>query len=246
MKTIGIIPSRYDSSRLPGKPLVDINGKTMVQRVFEQASKANLDQVVVATDDKRIYQHVLSFGGEAIMTSEDHQNGTERCAEVVENSEDDFDIAINIQGDEPYIHPEQINQVILLCKKEGVSIGTLIKKIDSIKDLFNPDSIKKVVVNDLLEAIYFSRSSIPYLQGVEKANWLDHQTFYKHIGIYGFKTEVLKEVVQLSPSKNELSESLEQLRWLDNGFKINTAITDYESPSIDTIKDLDLVRKLKL
>ncbi len=242
MKTIGIIPSRYESSRLPGKPLVDINGKSMVQRVFEQVSKSALDTVIVATDDDRIYQHVLSFGGRAIMTSKDHSNGTERCAEVIEKLEDDYDIAINIQGDEPFIHPEQINQVNSLCKKEGVIIGTLIKKIETIEELLDPDAIKKVVVNSQLEAIYFSRSPIPYLQGVNQANWLEKQTYYKHIGIYGFKTKTLKEVVQLPPSINELAESLEQLRWLDNGLRINTEITEHESPSVDTEKDLDLAR----
>ena len=176
------------------------------------------------------------------MTSKDHSNGTERCAEVIEKLEDDYDIAINIQGDEPFIHPEQINQVNSLCKKEEVIIGTLIKKIETIEELLDPDAIKKVVVNSQLEAIYFSRSPIPYLQGIKQANWLEKQTYYKHIGIYGFKTKTLKEVVQLPPSINELAESLEQLRWLDNGLRINTEITEYESPSVDTEKDLDLAR----
>ena len=239
MKVIGIIPARYESSRFPGKPLVDIKGKSMIQRVYEQASQANLDSVVVATDDQRIMDHVESFGGNAIMTEAAHTNGTSRCNEVLNTSGEQYDLALNIQGDEPYLHPEQLKQLVVLFENSNVQIGTLIKKINSLEELMNPDSIKKVVVNDGLEALYFSRSPIPFLQGVAQDEWLNHQTFYKHIGIYGFRAKLLNELVELPESKLEKAESLEQLRWIENGYTIQTAITEHESPSIDTPADLE-------
>ena len=242
VKIIGIIPSRFSSTRLPGKPLLEINGKSMIQRVYEQVIKAGLDEVIVATDDKRIFNHVQKFGGKVMMTSKSHQNGTERCFEVASKSENKFDVAMNIQGDEPFIHPAQIQQLAGLFNKDEVQIGTLIKKIKSIEELFNPEAIKKVVVNNKMEAIYFSRSPIPFLQGVEKSKWLEQHTYYKHIGIYGFRMGILAEIVNLPISKLELAESLEQLRWLEYGYSIQTAITGYESPSVDTPEDLEFVR----
>ena len=239
MKVIGIIPARYESSRFPGKPLVDINGKSMVQRVYEQAAMASLDSIVVATDDARIAEHVSGFGGEVIMTDANHNNGTSRCNEVLQKYEEQYDVILNIQGDEPYLHPEQLTQLAGLFSKSSVQIGTLIKKIDSIEELLNPDSIKKVVVNDKFEALYFSRSPIPFVHGVKQEDWLEHQTFYKHIGIYAFRAEILNDLVNLPVSKLENAESLEQLRWLENGYAIQAAITDHESPSIDTPADLE-------
>lgn len=244
MKVIGIIPARYQSSRFPGKPLVDIKGKSMIQRVYEQVSLANLDSVVVATDDDRILDHVKEFGGNAIMTNSNHSNGTSRCNEVLQNSEEDYDLVLNIQGDEPYIHPDQLKQLVALFENSEVQIGTLIKQIDSIDELLNPNSIKKVVVNDKFEALYFSRSPIPFVHGVAQEDWLGHQTFYKHIGIYAFRSKVLNNLVNLPVSKLEKVESLEQLRWLENGYSIQTGVTEHESPSIDTPADLErLLRK---
>ena len=244
MKVIGIIPARYASTRLPGKPLLDIGGKCMIQRVYEQVMMVGLDTVVVATDDGRIFDHVRSFGGEVIMTSELHVNGTERCAEVIEKSDDEYDITINIQGDEPFIHPEQISQLRDLMAGEACKIGTLVKVIETEGELNNPDTTPKVEINERGEALCFSRSVIPSIQGVDKSEWLNHHTFYKHIGIYGFKTKTLLELVKLKPTKNEIAESLEQLRWLDNGYTIHAAITKLESPSVDTEDDLNLVRNL--
>lgn len=243
MKVLGIIPARYASSRFPGKALVDIRGKSMVQRVYEQASLAKLDAVVVATDDERIFNHVKGFGGNAVMTDASHNNGTARCNEVLQNSEEDYDLALNIQGDEPYLHPEQLTQLVGLFENSTVEIGTLIKRIDSIDELLNPDSIKKVVVNDKLEALYFSRSPIPFVQGVGQDEWLAHQTFYKHIGIYAFRASILNELVCLPESNLEKAESLEQLRWLENGYTIQTGVTEHESPSIDTPADLERLLK---
>jgi len=216
----------------------------MIQRVYEQVFKAGLDRVVVATDDDRIFQHVKEFGGDVVMTSDSHVNGTERCAEVVANSSETYEISINIQGDEPFIDPEQIKQLRELMEGDQCVIGTLIKEIETLEELNNPDAIKKVEINEQGEAVCFSRSVIPFLHGVDSSDWLDHHTFYKHIGIYGFKTNVLLDLVKLEPTKNEVAESLEQLRWIDNGYTIHTAITALESPSVDTEADLNLVREM--
>ena len=244
LKVIGIIPARYASTRLPGKPLLDIGGKSMIQRVYEQVDQAGLDSVIVATDDERIFDHVEAFGGAAKMTLQSHANGTERCAEVVGQLGDEYGITINIQGDEPFIHPEQISQLKELMSKDDCVIGTLIKKIETLEELNNPDAIKKVEINERGEAVCFSRSVIPFIQGVDKKEWLEHHTFYKHIGIYGFKTNTLASLVKLKSTKNEIAESLEQLRWLDNGYTIHNVETMLESPSVDTEEDLLLVRNL--
>jgi 3-deoxy-manno-octulosonate cytidylyltransferase (CMP-KDO synthetase) len=242
MKVIGIIPARYASTRFPGKPLVQIDGMSMIERVYKQAQKASsLSKVIVATDDERIVQAVKQFNGKVMMTSATHQSGTDRCAEVAGNLKEEFDIIINIQGDEPYINPEQINEVANCFNNSEVQIATLIKKIDSPEEL-NSSNIVKVVLNKNSEALYFSRQPIPYLRNVELKEWLNNHTYYKHIGIYGFRSNVLKELVKLPSSSLEKAESLEQLRWLENGYSINAHGTTYSSVSIDTPEDLKKIR----
>jgi 3-deoxy-manno-octulosonate cytidylyltransferase (CMP-KDO synthetase) len=242
MNVIGVIPARYDSSRFPGKPLVDIGGKSMIQRVYEQCSKStSLNKLIVATDDQRIADHVKLFGGNVTLTSINHQSGTDRCAEVA-NNYPEFDFLINIQGDEPMINPDQID---LLCKcfeNPNASIATLVKKISSNEELFN-ENTPKVILNKNNEAILFSRAAIPFIRGKAKENWIEYYTFYKHIGIYGFKTETLKNLNNLPVSALESAEALEQLRWIENGYRIHTAITDKESQAIDTPQDLEKLLK---
>ncbi|MBK8585599.1 MAG: 3-deoxy-manno-octulosonate cytidylyltransferase [Bacteroidetes bacterium] len=239
MKIIGIIPARYASTRFPGKPLVDIQGKSMIQRVYEQCVKADkLSSVLIATDDQRIYDHVISFGGKAWMTSHEHQSGTDRCAEIIESGKaGDWDAVINIQGDEPYIHPEQINLLCEVMQEKSVAIGTLVKKIDAQSELFNHNNVK-VVLNNKLDAIYFSRSPIPFNRNFPEDEWLKHSTYYKHIGIYGYKTKTLLEISKLAKTNLEVTESLEQLRWIENGYQIKAAVTHLESVAIDTPDDL--------
>ncbi len=233
MKIAGIIPSRYGSTRFPGKSLVDIDGKTMIRRVYEQAIQTkSLTEVIVATDDERIYKEVKSFGGKVVMTASSHKNGTERCAEVALTL--DADVVINIQGDEPFIHPGQIDLLAFCFENPDTQIATLIKKQEWDDVLKNPARIK-VVVNQKMEALYFSRSIIPNpISNFDP----DIFNFYLHIGIYGFRKNVLTEVVKLPASLLELAESLEQLRWLDYGYKIKCAVTEHQSTSIDTPEDL--------
>ena len=235
-KILGVIPARYASTRFPGKPLVDIDGKTMIRRVYEQAKKANLNHVVVATDDERIANEVKSFGGEFIITSPNHQSGTDRCAEIAQKISG-FDIVINIQGDEPFINPYQISLLCSCFDDKNVKIATLVKAIKNNEELFN-NNIPKVVLNSNNEAIYFSRQPIPFIRNAEKENWQTAHQFYKHIGIYGYRTQTLLEITQLSSSKLELAESLEQLRWIENGYPIKTKVTDIETIAIDTPEDL--------
>ncbi len=238
MNIVGIIPARFASTRFPGKPLIDIAGKTMIQRVYEQAKKANsLSEVVVATDDERIAEHVQSFGGNVVMTSENHQSGTDRCFEAIEKFEINADAVINIQGDEPFIQPEQIDLVASCFSLKETELATLVKKISTNEELFNPNT-PKVLLNSNKEAIYFSRQTIPHIRGKEQNDWLKQHTFYKHIGIYGYRTDVLATITQLKQSNLELAEALEQLRWLENGYKIKVEITDFESVAIDTPDDL--------
>jgi 3-deoxy-manno-octulosonate cytidylyltransferase (CMP-KDO synthetase) len=237
MKTLGIIPARYASTRFPGKPLVEINGKSMIRRVYEQALKCKkLDAVVVATDDQRIADEVSSFGGKFHLTSASHQSGTDRCAEVVK-AHTGYDIVINIQGDEPYINPDQIGLLVSCFDTHTVQLATLIKEIHSEEELFNINQ-PKVVINALKEAIYFSRQTIPFLRGIEKQEWLKKHRFYKHIGIYGYTRNTLLEITKLPPSALELAESLEQLRWIENGYTIQAAVTTLETVAIDTPEDL--------
>jgi 3-deoxy-manno-octulosonate cytidylyltransferase (CMP-KDO synthetase) len=243
MHILGIIPARYASTRFPGKPLVDIAGKSMIQRVYEQAKKcAQLSEVIVATDDDRIFEHVQGFGGKAVMTSSSHQSGTDRCAEVAEKYLE-FDVIINIQGDEPYIDPEQINKLISCFKEADTQLATLIKKVSNEQDLHNTNS-PKVIVNKNSEAIYFSRSPLPHIRGQEPQNWLQHFTYFKHIGIYGYRADILKQITKLPVSPLEKAESLEQLRWVENGYKIRVAETEIETIAIDTPEDLDKLSEL--
>ncbi len=243
MKILGIIPARFASTRFPEKALADIGGKSMVQRVYEQASKSSsLSKVIVATDHQKIFDHVLSFGGQVVMTSENHQSGTDRCMEVLSKEKESFDFIINIQGDEPFIKPEQID---LLAKTldPQVQLATLAKKITDNETLFNPNT-PKLIWNDKMEAIYFSRQTIPYLRGIEKETWLSKQIYYKHIGLYAYRIDILKAITKLAPSSLEIAESLEQLRWLENGYSIKVAITEFESIGIDTPEDLLKVKNL--
>jgi len=245
MKILGLIPARYASTRFPGKPLVDITGKSMIQRVYEQAKKCvKLDEVLVATDDERIFKHVLAFGGKAVMTSSEHQSGTDRCAEVALQFPD-FEVIINIQGDEPFIDPEQIGKLISCFDSRDTQLATLVKKIGSEQELFNPNS-PKVIINKNSEAIYFSRLPLPYIRGQEQENWLQHFTFFKHIGIYGYRVDILHQVTKLPVSSLEKAESLEQLRWIENGYKIKVAETDLETYAIDTPEDLVNLVNLKI
>jgi len=242
MNTLGIIPARYASTRFPGKPLVDIYGKTMIQRVYEQSIKTKgLAKVVVATDDERIVEEVTNFGGEYVMTANTHQSGTDRCAEVAEKMPE-YDIIINIQGDEPYISPAQIELLNTCFTDKNTQLATLIKEIYTDDELFNVN-IPKVVINTRQEALYFSRQTIPFIRNTEKENWLKAHQFYKHIGIYGYRRDVLLALTKLKPSRLELSESLEQLRWLENGFTIKTKVTHLETIAIDTPEDLKKISK---
>lgn len=243
MKFLGIIPARFASSRFPGKPLVDIEGQTMIQRVYEQVKQSKkLSKVIVATDDQRIVEEVLSFGGNVVMTSETHQSGTDRCAEVITN-DNEYDVIINIQGDEPFINPEQIDLLAACFENPQTKIATLVKKIDSIDELFNLN-IPKVVRNIHGEAIYFSRQTIPFLRGIEQGQWLKEQTFYKHIGIYAYQVDTLRALTQLPVSGLEEAEALEQLRWIENGYAIQTAVTTHETVAVDTKEDLDKILRL--
>lgn len=239
MKFVGIIPARYASQRFPGKPLAILGGKTVIQRVYEQVSKV-LTDVYVATDDERIFSKVASFGGKAIMTSPDHKSGTDRIEEAVEKLDEDFDVVINIQGDEPFIHESQIKELCRCFDDAATQIATLGKpftKDQTMEELENPNSPKIVRDNNGF-AMYFSRSVIPYLRNVNRAEWLQNHNFLKHIGLYAYRREVLKEITGLPQSSLELAESLEQLRWLQNGYRIRVGITDVETVGIDTPADL--------
>jgi len=249
MQTIGIIPVRYQSTRFPGKPLIDIAGKTMIRRVYEQASKATmLSDIIVATDDKRIAREVSSFGGKVQMTSTDHQSGTDRCAEVAIQYQDIAAI-INIQGDEPFIDPSQIDLLVSSLQTEQVQIATLVKPIQIAADLWNSNMVKAVFQKNG-KALYFSRSPIPYVRGSSNEEWIKKHKFYQHIGVYGYKRATLLELAKLAKSPLEKSESLEQLRWLENGFPIQVTITDKATFGIDTPEDWEkaklIAKQLKL
>ena len=243
MNSIGIIPARYASTRFPAKPLIDIHGKTMIQRVYEQVKKSTaLDYVVVATDDERIFDVVQAFGCDALMTAEYHQSGTDRCLDAVLQLDQKFDVIVNIQGDEPFISPEQINLILSCFNQENTEIATLVKLIDDQKTLWDTNK-PKVVMDDDDFAILFSRQCIPFLRGVEKEKWNEDFNFYKHIGMYAYRFETLKEICSLKPSRLEKAENLEQLRWIEAGYRIKTAITDEEAFSIDTPEDLEELLK---
>lgn len=246
MKIIGIIPARYESSRFPGKPLAKIGNKTMIQKVYEQCTKA-LTTVYVATDDARIENEVKRFGGNVILTKSTHQSGTDRIAEAVNKIEvslnKKFDIVINIQGDEPFINPQQITEISSCFNDKDTEIATLVKKIDSNKDIFNPNK-PKVIFTKNNYAIYFSRSPIPYVRNYAKDIWHKNHTYYKHIGMYAYKKDILNKITNLPQSSLELAESLEQNRWIENGYKIKIACTNIESFGIDTPEDLEKAKTL--
>lgn len=243
MQFLGIIPARFQSTRFPGKPLALLNDKPVIQWVYESASLA-LEDVWVATDDDRIFNTVTQFGGKAIKTLSSHKSGTDRCAEAAGLLEQNrsFDVIINIQGDEPFIKPEQIRQ-LMNCFNSQTEIATLVKKIDSAEELFNPNR-PKVVADSNMNALYFSRSPIPYVRGEKEANWLLANTFWGHIGMYAYKKEILHKITRLPAGKLEGVEALEQLRWLENGFKIKIAVTQHKSMGIDTPDDLTAAQNI--
>ena len=241
---VGIIPARYASTRFPGKPLIDIKGKTMIQRVYEQASKCgSLDKVVVATDDARIAEHVVSFGGEVVMTKEEHPSGTDRCWDALQQIGGNYKYVINIQGDEPFIDPSQIDTLASVLKEGTTELATLIIPVDSHEVLFDMGEVK-VVLNDYQEGMYFSRMVIPYVKGVPQEEWHKHHNYYRHVGMYAYRADVLEQVCKLSVSSLEKAESLEQLRWLEAGFKIKCAITNFDSHCVDTPEDVEKVLRL--
>jgi 3-deoxy-manno-octulosonate cytidylyltransferase (CMP-KDO synthetase) len=238
MNIIGIIPARYASTRFPGKPLIDLGGKSMIRRVYEQCKQAEtLSDVIVATDDERIAEHVRAFGGKVAMTSPDHQSGTDRCAEVVLIYSGLCDAVINIQGDEPFIDPTQIDALAFAFQNPHVQLATMKKKLTAEADIQNPNMVK-VISNHLGEAIYFSRSPIPYRRNPES-----QIVYYKHIGIYGYRKSALLEITQLTPSSLETAENLEQLRWIEHNYRIALVETDKENIAIDTPDDLARVEK---
>lgn len=239
MKVLAVIPARFASTRFPGKPLVDIRGKSMIQRVYEQVTKAKLvSKVIVATDDKRIFDHVESFGGEVLMTAENHQSGTDRCAEISAQLTD-YEIIINVQGDEPFLSPEDVDKVVQpFLDKKNVQITTLATPIKNTATLFDINVVK-VVRAEHNNALYFSRQAIPFLRNVDTEDWLQHRTFYKHLGIYGFDKNTLLRLTQIRVSSLEKAESLEQLRWLESGYSIYVDITENDSIGIDTPEDLE-------
>ena len=239
MKFVGIIPARYASTRFPGKPLAILGGKPVIQRVYEQVSKV-LENVYVATDDNRISDAVEAFGGKVIMTSPNHKSGTDRIEEAVSKIEESFDVVINIQGDEPFIHESQIKTVCSCFDDPATMIATLARPFTSqadFKDIENPNSPKLVCDNNGF-AMYFSRSIIPYIRGKKPSEWTSEYGYLKHIGLYAYRRNVLSEITKLPQSTLELAESLEQLRWLQNGYRIKVGLADIETIGIDTPEDL--------
>lgn len=240
---LGIIPARYGSSRFPGKPLIDILGKSMIQRVYEQAMKSSLlTDVIVATDDERIYKHVESFGGKVVYTKEDHPSGTDRCFEAFQKIEEDFEYVINIQGDEPFIDPTQIDLLCEVCTGT-TELATLMIPVDSHEVLFDMGEVK-ITLNSNMEALYFSRMVIPFIKDKPQEEWHKCHNYFRHVGMYAYRVDVLEQVTKLKPSSLELAESLEQLRWLENGFKVKCAITNFDSHCIDTPEDIEKVIRL--
>ncbi len=238
MKILGIIPARFGSSRFPGKPLAKIKGKPMIQWVYEGASSSgSLFDVVVATDNEEIFQCVEGFGGKAIITLPTHPSGTDRCLEALSKYEGEADAVINIQGDEPFVKADMIDDLAEVMSKDGVELATLVKRITEVDVLLNPNKVK-VVLDRKNRALFFSRSPIPFYSGLMATEWIENHNYYKHIGIYGYSVDALREVTHMESSSLEKAESLEQLRWLENGKQIICGITKHESPSVDTPEDL--------
>ena len=245
MKILGVIPSRYGSSRFPGKPLVDLAGKSMIQRVYEGASQCSvLHKVIVATDDSRIFEHVESFGGNVIMTSDEHLSGTDRCGEVLSKFPE-YDVIVNIQGDEPLVNPAQLEELVAAFKLEKVQIATLAIAVKSAQELFNPNRIK--VVSDANgNALYFSRHAVPFGAQMPQDHWMDKFPYTRHIGLYAYRSQTLRKLVKLKPCALEKQESLEQLRWMYYGYPIHVKITEIETPTIDSPEDVeDVLEMLK-
>ena len=244
-KVIAIIPARFASTRFPGKPLVDLGGKPMIQRTYERVKAVQgWQRVVIATDDLQIKSVAEGFGAEVILTRADHVSGTDRCAEVLRNLGEGIDYVVNIQGDEPFIEPAQL-QELSEGFKTNAPILTLIKQIEDVETLFSVNT-PKVVINQRGEALYFSRQTLPYVRGIASEKWLASHRFFKHVGLYAYRADVLLEISQLKPSPLELAESLEQLRWLENGYTIQTIETQYETVGIDTPEDIEKIKKMGL
>ena len=240
----GIIPARYASSRFPGKPLVQIEGRSMIHRVYEQATKSrSLDKVVVATDDERIARHVRDFGGEVVLTGAQHPSGTDRCAEVLRHLGSDYRYVINIQGDEPFIDPGQIDTLATVLQDGSTEIATLIIPVEDEDVLFDLGEVK-VVLNPKMEALYFSRSVIPFLKDVPKKEWHLRRAYYRHVGMYAYRADILRDITKLPVSSLEKAESLEQLRWVEAGYKVKCAVTHHDSHCIDTPEDIPKVLAL--
>lgn len=239
----GIIPARYGSTRFPGKSLLDIRGKSMIRRVFEEASKSTaLATLVVATDDERIFNHVHDFGGRAVMTGKNHASGTDRCLEALHLLGGDHQYVINIQGDEPFINPDQIDELAAVLADGSVELATQMIPVHSHEELFDMGEVK-IVLNDKMEALYFSRMVIPYIKGVEQELWHEHHAYYRHVGMYAYRRDILEQITRLPVSSLEQAESLEQLRWLEHGYKVKCAVTRYESHCIDTPADVEKVMR---
>ena len=242
---LGIIPARFASTRFPGKPLADIAGMTMIERVYRQAVKANsLSKVIVATDDERIFNHVKDFGGEAVMTSASHPSGTDRCFEALKKTAGTFNYVINIQGDEPFIDPQQIDILADMLQDGAVELATLMMPVETNEILFNPTEVK-IVVNKKMEALYFSRQAIPFFRDAEPAEWQKYFAYFTHVGMYAYRCDMLEKITRLPPSPLEKAEMLEQLRWLENGFTIRCGITTIKSYSVDRPEDIAEILKLK-
>jgi 3-deoxy-manno-octulosonate cytidylyltransferase (CMP-KDO synthetase) len=243
MLIIGIIPARYASTRFPGKPLIQINGKSMIQRVYEQAAKSKLmTKIIIATDDDRIAEHAKSFGAEVVITKAEHPSGTDRCFEAYQLNGQNFDYVLNIQGDEPFLDPEQIDSLAQGCA-EDVEIATQMIKCTDHDVLFDKGEVK-IILNSNKEAIYFSRNVIPFIKGKDEKEWHKHFDYYRHVGMYAYRTDILEKITQLKPSALELAESLEQLRWVEYGYKIKCIETSFESHCIDTPEDIEKVMRL--
>jgi 3-deoxy-manno-octulosonate cytidylyltransferase (CMP-KDO synthetase) len=241
---VGIIPARYSSTRFPGKALCNIKGKTMVQRVYEQAKQSTyLHKVVVATDDQRIADNVLSFGGEVVLTASTHPSGTDRCWDALQQLKEKYDYVINIQGDEPFINPKQIDELAAVLNDGTTELATQMIAVDSYGMLADEGEVK-IVLNTNNEALYFSRAIIPYIKNVDKKEWHKHHPYYRHVGLYAYRRDILEKITKLPVSALEKVESLEQLRWLENGFKIKCVTTKFDSHCIDTPEDLQKMLQL--
>jgi 3-deoxy-manno-octulosonate cytidylyltransferase (CMP-KDO synthetase) len=240
----GIIPARFASTRFPGKPLIDIKGKSMLQRVCEQASKSkSLHKIVVATDDERIFSHVKSFGGDVVMTAAHHPSGTDRCMDALQQLKENYQYVINIQGDEPFIEPEQIDELAAVLTDGTTELATQMIAVDSHELLFDKGEVK-IVLNKNNEALYFSRMVIPFIKGVDEKEWHKHHRYYRHVGMYAYRSDILEKITKLPVSSLEKAESLEQLRWIENGFSVKCVETKYESHCIDTPEDVEKVMRM--